>query len=202
MPLFTLLFLSMVNRGAIALRPTIAILGRATILLVTALIVFWSTRYSLDFTSKFLGQWYYTMVHFGGLSFLGAFLLNSLINFFSNRSSNSDTLREDILLWGFFFSMFQISEALSLTGANHWGFVLILPLLRAALLLAMVFLSQVQENGNVKVLLLGFLILAGLLLVYGVIGQLLFMHLQWLQLTLTILALGAGIFFFVRDYSG
>lgn len=201
MPLLTLLCLSQVSQDELSLRPTFRILGKSLLLFIAALVIYWSTRYALDFTRRFLGQWYYSMVHFGNLSFLGAYLLSMLFPLFEKEKKTVHTIREDILLWGGFFSFYQIAEGASLTGANHWGYVFLFPLIRASLLVVFLFLSQRQRQGSPSEKWINLAILLGVLLFTGFVKQLLFMHLLWLQLILTLIILGATSFFFMKNYS-
>jgi len=139
---------------------TVSTILKSLIMAILALVLFWASRFRLDFSIYMPRLYYYSFVYHGGISLLGAILIFCLWELIPAKLKYNryQRLREYLLLWGTYFFILSVKDVMSLQGAEGVVYLFVTPLIRISLTILFAIMSdrllQVKVKGRILLILL------------------------------------------------
>lgn len=171
------------------------------ILALLGLILFWLLRFGMDFSQKISRMYYYSLIYNGSISiwmaFLGVFALIQR----RKKDLGFYRFREYLILWGTFFLIVSIKDALILSGHLNFFNLFTKPLLYLSLWSMLALISDKMERMELGTRLITFILTSIVIYLLPLLQMLHFYQKGNLQLVLSLIILGSSIFVLHFEFS-
>lgn len=168
---------------------------------LAGLILFWLLRFGMDFSYKISRMYYYSLIFNGCISIWVAFLGVFILIYFRKKDFSLFRYREYLLLWGTFFLVISIKDALSLSGQLNFYNLITKPLLNLSLWSMLALISDKMERMESSTKILTFLLTSLVLFFIPFIQLLHYYQKDMIQFIFSLIALGFSIFVLYLEFS-